>query len=147
MRSELCSAQSGVRRVAAGLAGKESQNMAWTLRLRGAKNGATNVELPHGATTSLQELKAAVATAVGEDAGTLVIKAGFPPRELSEDGGPYAAVSGDANERFMVYRTRSPAFLLFVSLCSKLFFLSLLCCLALIMFLRPQLWAWWIRIP
>ena len=93
--------------------------MAWTLRLRGATNGVTKLELPDGAETKLHELKAAVAAAACEDVGTLVLKAGFPPRELSEDGGQDAVVSG---ARFWLLRHSHTNQCICLSLCLALLF-------------------------
>ena len=66
----------------------------WTLRLRGARNGATSLELPGRGSTTLAQLRGAVAAAVDEEAQTLIIKTGFPPKVLCEDGGDEAVITG-----------------------------------------------------
>jgi hypothetical protein len=68
--------------------------MAWTLRLRGARNGATSLELPERGGTTLAQLRFAVAAAVDEEVQRLIIKTGFPPKVLCEDGGDEALITG-----------------------------------------------------
>jgi len=66
----------------------------WRLRLRGANIGGNVIlKLPKAGHTTLDELKDLVAESVQQGLDSLVIKAGFPPKELSSDGGPDAIIS------------------------------------------------------
>jgi len=66
---------------------------AWTLRLRGG-GAPIQLSLPAAGTTTLCELRKLVGATAQEDVATLVIRAGFPPRELSSDGGEDVIIAG-----------------------------------------------------
>ena len=66
----------------------------WTLRLRGANIGGNGMlQLPKAGSTTIGELQDLVAENAQQGADGLVIKAGFPPKELSSDSGPDATIS------------------------------------------------------
>jgi len=68
--------------------------VGWTLRMRGANiGGNAMLQLPKAGHTTLGELKDLVAESARQGLNGLVIKAGFPPRELSRDVGPDAIIS------------------------------------------------------
>ena len=52
------------------------------------------LQIPRAGLTTLRELLDLVSQAVQEDAETLVIKAGFPPKAIATDGGPDAIIAG-----------------------------------------------------
>lgn len=54
----------------------------WTLRLRGPKGTPAALELPQGGATTLAQLVALAGKATRVAAARLVLRAGFPPREL-----------------------------------------------------------------
>jgi hypothetical protein len=73
--------------------------------MRGANIGSNGMlKLPKGGSTTIGELKDLVAESAQQGADGLVIKAGFPPKELSSEGGPDAIISalGVANAETLI---------------------------------------------
>jgi len=90
---------------------------AWTLRLRGG-GAPIQLSLPAAGTTTLCELRKLVGATAQEDVATLVIRAGFPPRELSSDGGEDVIIAGVcAPSRSLLHATHTVLALVWVCMC------------------------------
>jgi hypothetical protein len=64
----------------------------WSVRLRGAQQDGLLL-LPNAGATKLSELRELVAQRAQRDETMLLIKAGFPPKMLSAEGGPHVIIS------------------------------------------------------
>ena len=67
--------------------GSETQQQpGWVFRLRGPKGTPAVLELPEGAETKIKQLVELAGKATRVAAKRLIIRAGFPPKELTREG-------------------------------------------------------------